>query len=592
MDVGLLFSGGHWYSRNKSQPGKLRRDTKRCDVKELLLQKGGKWGGKVVAEADQNSDQGKRNFFGADCEESLVLQYICLQLEENASFYAFSRWHSGTGPLCWGSHFLQTADLTLISRVMIQEPDAIPGMKAEYMRRFHVPNYMGTRQFLASSKSQTKPAWRVQQLQWGRGAGPETKPIYRDWRNPFDYMNRRVDELQLTGHRVWSDGGERDGIILPQFPCVDQAGWGRPPGLPHNVSWKNDGGRGVHDGMRAGRRPYSTQFEPVYTTKISVIQYHGCYFHNGQHYNRCVHYSGKNLTSEMRQRREYSQYLDTLKMYYCAYMQEATGVWIEYKVVCSCDMFCFPGNLPASWAELNDRANSKSHKTAEENMIRQEDDAVEKVAGLRQFLRENFYYESCLGFKLKANQDVGDAVGGDVIDETEFINWLKDSPFNSTSVSGLDFIHPQERKKKGQYNDTAGFLTIKGGKTLPGAAQNFFGFCHQKNSTNLAALGIFSRHQLDLLDAQQRNFLEKSMAKEPKTMTRLHFGDDDLEVLSLDYLRYLIQVHGLHDFQVIHVALYRSKTYLNDMLCALLRRRASQGTTPLMSHSLKLCINR
>ena len=611
IDGGLLFGEGSMYSAEPNRPSELRREKCRSDLNELLRMKKRKY------KCNASSPEGKRCTLGRDCEESLVLQYLKLQLEPQVG-YCFSRWHSGLGSLCWGSHFLQKVDLTCIQRAMIEEPDAQPNDCIEYEHRFHIPPGMKLRDFIASSASTTMPLWRRQQLAYN---GTTMAP-FQDLRHPLQAYERRQDELMVQANHVWPDeveNEEEEGNVLPpRVPEFDTNGWGRVPGVPTNRQGENGEWQQLQQPPRV---EYTSFFEPAYMTKITLIQYHGCFWHNGGHYSRCIHFKEEQQqkkSAAIEARRDYSRYLDILKLYYGAFMQEAAQVWIENRIVYSCDIICFPGSFPISWNELEARSKMKHHHFGfdlqpEENIVlhssvphqeaaganvqsagesKKRGERGKKLESLREFLRRKFYHETCLGFThSKAGNDVGDCIGGQVVRVQDFKDWIATSPYTSCGISSLEHVHPREKQRSNEKNDLGGFVTIIGGKM--NNVDNFFGFCHQRAISNLQHLGDFSKYQLELMDVKQQNFLKKAMQNEAKTMTRLQFSETEPEVLNMDYLRYLVQEHGLHDYKVVHIYLFRAQAHLNDFLVSLLKQRAAcKNASPILSHSLKLCINR
>ena len=603
IDGGLMFGQGTFYSVTPNQPNVLRREKCRSDLEQVLQQR------KRKDVTSKCSPEGKRCTLGRDCEESLVLQYLKLQMEPQVG-YCFSRWHSGLGSLSFGSHFRQQVDLTCIERAMIEETDALPHDTIEYDHRFHMPKDMTLKDFVASSASVKMPLWRQQQLEY---RGKTMKP-FKDVRNPLQRWKRRVDELNT-----------REQERVPMVPEFDVNGWGRVPGVPTNVNWNSEAAAAA-----AERPEYQNFFQPAYMTKITLIQYHGCFWHNGGHYERCVHYKPQQQqqqSNKIQMRSEYSRYLDKLKLYYGGFMQEAAQVWIETRIVYSCDIMCYPGSWPTSWSELEARSKMKRHQLCDDLQLQRRDIVLQQAPvrqpgeegahvkrpptamreeqtrvqrqgqeareeSLRDFLRRKFYHETCLGFShSKKGNDVGDVIGGETIRVDNFKDWIATSPYTACSISSLEHVHPREKIKSHILNDTGGFVTIIGGKMK--SNDNSFGYCHLRATTSYESLGDFSKYQLQLMGREQQHFLKSTMKKEAKTMTRQTFSETEPEVLNMDYLRYLVQEHGLHDYTVLHIYLFRAQANLNDFLVSLLKLRAAcKQTSEILSHSLKLCINR
>ena len=225
----------------------------------------------------------------------------------------------------------------------------------------------------------------------------------------------------------------------------------------------------------------------------------------------------------------------------------------------------------------------------------------EKVS-LREFLRAHYPHTSCLGFakasRKNATMDPGEAFGGNEIKVEEFLQWLKTSPYNSAGICGLNYLaqHPNERNEE-QFNDLSGFVTISGGITSPPDPR--FGYCHMKKTVTSSNLGVFSLMQMKLATEENiRRYkqFEQQLLQEPLTLSRMNFGPDEhFEVLSIDYLKFLIRNFKLHQFKIHHIYLFRCKMYLTPLISSLLKQRAylkKTGGSSLMQLSLKLVVSK
>jgi hypothetical protein len=118
-----------------------------------------------------------------------------------------------------------------------------------------------------------------------------------------------------------------------------------------------------------------------------------------------------------------------------------------------------------------------------------------------------------------------------------------------------------------------GFVTLEGG-AMDGVDtgcpnDNAFGFCITKHFPDSREIGAYSRGQIQKYGYDVEAYCQRSAL----TVPRLNFPKDGHEVLSIQYLRWLVEVRKLKDFRIHHVAAYTELPNLRGFLNGLLQRR-------------------
>lgn len=149
-------------------------------------------------------------------------------------------------------------------------------------------------------------------------------------------------------------------------------------------------------------------------------------------------------------------------------------------------------------------------------------------------------------------------------------------------------------------NDWGGFVVVAGGSETIDADfdPEMMGFCMQRSPirrtditpyTEAQATRYFEGHG-DLADS----YLDKQVGR-LQTVTRRSFPPEEGEVISLEYLRWLIRRRGLKGFRIKHFLFYRHKFFLRPFVDDFLERRhrckLDPLSSPLESALLKLILN-
>jgi len=139
-----------------------------------------------------------------------------------------------------------------------------------------------------------------------------------------------------------------------------------------------------------------------------------------------------------------------------------------------------------------------------------------------------------------------------------------------------------------------GFVVIKGGmdgKDTGSPTDNLFGYCVTKAMPRAEEIGPYSSAQIRKYGQDPAEYCRRSVITTP----RLNFLPDNLEVVSVQYLRWLVEKRALKDFTVVHVAAYNELPALRPFLEALLQKRwelkKRGGGTELESLTAKQFVN-
>ena len=131
------------------------------------------------------------------------------------------------------------------------------------------------------------------------------------------------------------------------------------------------------------------------------------------------------------------------------------------------------------------------------------------------------------------------------------------------------------------------------GRTDDGVLPRSFGFCHQRSRVLPHEVGSFTRLQAKKYSRGNARLATEELEKlgvNERTHVRTSFSPDKVEVLSLDYFRFLCLERGLCQFRVKHFVWYRMKHYLDPFVAGMLQRRYDLPKVPesqLMSTLLK-----
>ena len=193
-------------------------------------------------------------------------------------------------------------------------------------------------------------------------------------------------------------------------------------------------------------------------------------------------------------------------------------------------------------------------------------DAWNKYKTVREYLLREHPVDSCLGTLEKR------------FTQKKLVKKILDSGFNS------------------EHGEYGGFIAIQGGvetRTDDGVLPRAFGFCHQRSQVRPHEVGNFTRLQAKKYcggnESLARAELDK-LAVNQRTHVRTSFSPDKMEVLSLDYFRFLCVERGLSRYTVKHFIWYRIKHYLDPFVAGMLQRRYDLPKVPesqLMSTLLK-----
>ena len=115
-------------------------------------------------------------------------------------------------------------------------------------------------------------------------------------------------------------------------------------------------------------------------------------------------------------------------------------------------------------------------------------------------------------------------------------------------------------------NSWGGFVCLTGGRETEredGVLRGSFGFCHQRSKNTMAQVGQFTKFQARLQNGGSRKAgredLER-LLKTPRTVAKTSFPEEGGEVISLDYLRFLLDERKLDHFRIRHLIWYRVST--------------------------------
>ena len=119
-------------------------------------------------------------------------------------------------------------------------------------------------------------------------------------------------------------------------------------------------------------------------------------------------------------------------------------------------------------------------------------------------------------------------------------------------------------------NDWGGFVCLTGGRETEqedGVLRGSFGFCHQRSAHNLDQVGQFTKFQARLQQGGRkagREDLER-LLRQPRTVVKTSFPEEDGEVVTIDYLRFLLDERKLSGFRLRHLIFYRVRRYRLDV---------------------------
>jgi hypothetical protein len=149
-------------------------------------------------------------------------------------------------------------------------------------------------------------------------------------------------------------------------------------------------------------------------------------------------------------------------------------------------------------------------------------------------------------------------------------------------------------------NEFGGFVVITGGRETredDGLIPRSFGFCHQRSPVGEANIGSFTKMQVRMQCGGNESLVNKTlkqMGDQPRTAVKTSFPEQGGEVLTMDYLRFLIHERGLTGFRVRHAILYKIKHYLSPFVVDMLQQRYDLQGVPdseMLRILLKLVIN-
>ena len=194
-------------------------------------------------------------------------------------------------------------------------------------------------------------------------------------------------------------------------------------------------------------------------------------------------------------------------------------------------------------------------------------DAWHRYKSIRDYLEAEHPYDSCLGIKEKR------------FTQSELVAKIMDTPYNS---EGGEF---------------AGFCVIVGGREAEdlddGVPAGAFGFCHQRSVVRESEIGEFTKLQVRLMhpgNPKAQAKLLKELGSRKRTVVRNSFPAEGGELISLDYLRFLIRHRGFHGFKVLHFVFYRGKQFTSTWIDDLIQQRHTLRTRNDLKMRLYLII--
>jgi len=177
-------------------------------------------------------------------------------------------------------------------------------------------------------------------------------------------------------------------------------------------------------------------------------------------------------------------------------------------------------------------------------------DAWHKYGSIREYLEAEHGYDSCLGIREKS------------FTQRQLVDRILASPYDS---EGGEF---------------SGFCVIVGGREADdlddGVHPDAFGFCHQRSVVTEDDVGEFTKLQVRLTHPGNPAAAAKALAEltsKKRTVVRRSFPEQGGELVTLDYLRFLIRHRGFRGFKVLHYVAYRSKRYTSGYVTDLIRQR-------------------
>ena len=179
--------------------------------------------------------------------------------------------------------------------------------------------------------------------------------------------------------------------------------------------------------------------------------------------------------------------------------------------------------------------------------------------------------------------------------EEEDLNSLMQSKYPEQYLHAWPQTYKSEKELLNELLVTkrmGGFLCIeKGldGKDTHSCTDNLFGFCVTKEYPDPLEIGEYSRGQIERYGKSVENYCKRIEITAP----RLNFKS--CEVVSVQYLRWLVENRQFHGFKVIHVAAYKEIANLRGFLDKFMQTRwkikkTNEGSE-LESLTCKLFVN-
>jgi hypothetical protein len=254
---------------------------------------------------------------------------------------------------------------------------------------------------------------------------------------------------------------------------------------------------------------------------------------------------------------------DLLKEEYARAMTrvDPDKICVTYAVVHECTLLhgATPPD-PSQWNKLTRGSNrGKEH------------DSWDQYKTVREYLGAEFPEQSLLGTRLQS------------FTQGEIVAKIMSSGLNA--IPGQEF---------------GGFAVVTGGKEgddcQDGVVPGSFGFCHQRTGLDEDQVGQFTKMQAKMQcgDAETAAKVIKKLAAQQGTLSRTSFSEEGGEVLTLDYLRFLIRFRKFSGFRLRHLIVAKHKHWLSGFIDSMLQRRHELKNVPnseLLSTLLKLVLN-